>query len=133
MTYEFAKYVADNLRFGSYNDRKQIRFENIQNVVVGDVNSNTYISFFVMKSDHWKRVKNKWYSRPEHIKIEEGLRVNVYTGILSDAEICTDTSFTINTDHPDYKFWKEFKTFIEAAYEDKVYKHNCVIEDAFVV
>ena len=132
MTYEFAKLVADNLRFGSYKD-KQIQFETPQSTVIGDVNSNTYISFYISNKTEWKEVKNKWTTKSDWEKLEEGVLISVYTGILNPKMMETDSAFSINIDNPDYKFWKEFQTFIEAAYNDKIYKHNCVIEDAFYV
>ena len=41
--------------------------------------------------------------------------------------------YYIEKNDDDYKFWEEFYTFIKAAYEDKIYKHKCLIEEVFVV
>ena len=130
MTYEFAKHVADNLRFGSYN--KRIQFELPESVIIEDINSNTYVSFYINNMTNWKEIKSKWSSKKELEKVEEGVAINVYTGILP-RRMETENYFSINTEHSDYTFWKEFQTFIEAAYNDMIYKHNCLIEEVFVL
>ena len=131
MTYEFAKHIADNLRFGSYNN-KRIQFESPESVVIEDINSNTYVSFYINNMTNWKEIRSKWSSKKDWEKVEEGAAINVYTGILP-RRMETENYFSINTEHADYTFWKEFQTFTEAAYNDKIYKHNCVIEEVFVL
>ena len=132
MTYEFAKHVADNLRFGSYTN-KQIQFESFQNVRIYDVNSNTYVTFHTSNVIDWEEIEKMWIFKKEWKEREKGILINVYTGTLQPENGKTSSAFTINFDHPDYKFWKEFQTFIEAAYNDMIYKHNCLIEEVFVL
>lgn len=132
MTYEFAKHIADNLRFGSYTN-KQIQFESFQNVRIYDVNSNTYVTFHTSNVMDWEEIEKMWIFKKEWKERERGILVNVYTGTLQPENGKTSSAFTINFDHVDYKFWKEFQTFIEAAYNDMIYKHNCLIEEVFVL
>ena len=44
MTYEFAKHVADNLRFGSYDGKWEVDRTSIK---ITDVNSDTYIKLHI--------------------------------------------------------------------------------------
>ena len=56
MTYEFAKHVANLLRFGQYDKEKQIEFTSSMSVKIKDVNSNTFVQFLV---DDWRDYEEK--------------------------------------------------------------------------
>ena len=133
MTYEFAKYVADNLRFGSYKDRI-IEFKNSAKVRIKDINSNTYIEFICPEWTEFKKSSsNLSFNKTKYSCNKIGLSIYVNTGTINPNEECETAGYNIGFEHPDYVFWEEFLTFIKAAYEDKVYKHRCLIEDAFVL
>ena len=61
------------------------------------------------------------------------MEIQFATGILNTYDSNTWKSYYIEKKDDDYKFWEEFRTFIKAAYEDKIYKHKCLIEDVFAL
>lgn len=132
MTYEFAKHVADSLRFGSYRDRI-IEFKNPARVKIKDVNSNTYIELTCPEWNEFKQSNSLPFNRNKYSYDKIGLMIYVATGTIDPNEEYEAVDYKIGFDHPDYVFWEEFLTFIQAAYEDKIYKHRCLIEEAFVV
>ena len=129
MTYEFAKDVADNLRFGSYKDRI-IEFKNPARVKVKDINSNTYIE---LVCPEWNEFKKSSFNKNKYSCNKIGLRIYITTGTINPDEEYEAIDYKIGFENPDYAFWEEFLTFIKAAYEDKVYKHRCLIEEVFVL
>ena len=131
MTYEFVKHVADLLRFGQYDKEKQIEFNSSMSVKIKDVNSNTFVQFLV---DDWRNYEEKTPSFGKKTKLKHvGLEIQFATGALNTYDSNTWKSYYIEKKDDDYKFWEEFRTFIKAAYEDKIYKHKCLIEDAFAL
>lgn len=131
MTYEFVKHVADLLRFGQYDKEKQIEFTSSMSVKIKDVNSNTFVQFLV---DDWKDYEEKTSSFGKKTKLKhKGLEIQFATGALNTYDSNTWKSYYIEKKDDDYKFWEEFRTFIKAAYEDKIYKHKCLIEDVFAL
>ena len=131
MTYEFVKHVADLLRFGQYNKEKQIEFNSSMSVKIKDINSNTFVQFFV---EDWRNYEEKATPFRKKSKLKHsGFEIQFTTGVLNTYDSNTWKSYHIEEKDDDYKFWEEFYTFIKAAYEDKVYKHKCLIEEVFVV
>lgn len=131
MTYGFAKLVADNLRFGVYKD-KIITYSDHGSVCITDVNSNTFIRFTLSKMVR-STYNKKWYSwRIQETITDEGIIVNVNTGTYSPIEVIAHHEFEISKQSPDYKFWLELQTFIQAKCDEKRYKHQSVIEDVFI-
>lgn len=134
MRYELIRIVADNLRSGLYKDKKVIKFDSNHEVTIIDVNSNTFVCLSITPIEYWKAITKSRFSRPELTKVDDGdFRISIQTGIPSSVEALTYKSHTIQSDHKDYTFWKEFKTFIEAAYNDKIYKHKNTVEEVFVL
>ena len=136
MTYEFAKHVADNLRFGSYDGKWEVI--NNKAVQIKDVNSNTYIKMVMSHyTSHLSLVKEKKFGRSKLITTDTSKKeyeIYVETGTLNPAKnLTTDYYNHIKGESDDYQFWDELYTWIKAKWEDRVYKHNCVIEDAFVI
>ena len=130
MTYEFAKHVADNLRFGSYDGKWNIDEDMI---TINDVNSNTFIEIMLIKNIVEYHPPVKWYQK-QITKKETWLRIIVNTGTVNPKKyIQYYTNNNMDSHHPDYKFWDEFFTWVKAKWDDKVYKHNCLIEEAFVL
>ena len=132
MTYAFAKLVADNLRFGSYKNRI-IEFKNPARVKIKDINSNTYIEFICPEWNEFKKSNSPSFNKNKYSYDKIGLSIYVNTGTIDPNEEYEAAGYNIGFENPDYVFWEEFLTFIKAAYEDKVYKHSCLIEEAFVV
>ena len=131
MTYEFVKHVADLLRFGQYDKEKQIEFNSSMSVKIKDINSNTFVQFLV---DYWRNYEEKIPSFGKKSKLKHmGLEIQFATGALNTYDSNTWKSYYIEKKDDDYKFWEEFRTFIKAAYEDKIYKHKCLIEDVFAL
>jgi hypothetical protein len=131
MTYEFVKHIADNLRFGQYNKEKQIEFNSSMSVKIKDINSNAFVQFLI---DDWRNYEEKTPPFGKKSKLKHtGLEIQFATGVLNTYDSNTWKSYYIEKKDDDYKFWEEFRTFIKAAYEDKIYKHKCLIEDVFVV
>lgn len=131
MTYEFVKHVADLLRFGQYDKEKQIEFNSSMSVKIKDINSNTFVQFLV---DDWRNYEEKTPPFGKKSKLKHvGLEIQFATGALNTYDSNTWKSYYIEKKDDDYKFWEEFRTFIKAAYEDKIYKHKCLIEDAFAL
>ena len=134
MRYEFTRIVADNLRFGLYKDGKVIKFDSDHSVTIIDINSNTYIHLSVTPIESWQVKTKSIFSRPELVSVDDkNLSISVQTGTPNPVATLTYQSYAIQPDHKDYTFWKEFKTFIEAAYNDKIYKHKTTVEEAFFV
>lgn len=130
MTYEFVKHVADNLRFGSYEGKCSIRGYEI---TIKDIDKNLF--FKITPTINWITLKSptKWWERKktERMKL---VSVIVETGVLSTNEkVGYYQSDAMDNTHSDFKFWDEFFTWTKSKWEDKVYKHNCLIEDAFVL
>lgn len=129
MTYEFAKHVADNLRFGSYDGKWEVGSSSVK---IKDINSNTYIKLYIgsfyQKTSHTKIFKTN-YKNTENPVIE----ITVNTGVNSPELIISADNWLIDSTHNDYTFWTEFYTWTAAKWEDKVYKHNCLIEEVFYV
>ena len=131
MTYEFVKHVADLLRFGQYDKEKQIEFNSSMSAKIKDINSNTFVQFLV---DDWRNYEEKTPSFGKKSKLKHmGLEIQFATGALNTYDSNTWKSYYIEKKDDDYKFWEEFRTFIKAAYEDKIYKHKCLIEDVFAL
>lgn len=131
MTYEFVKHVADLLRFGQYDKEKQIEFNSSMSVKIKDINSNTFVQFLV---DDWRNYEEKTPSFGKKSKLKHsGLEIQFATGLLNTYDSNTWKSYYIEKKDDDYKFWEEFRTFIKAAYEDKIYRHKCLIEEVFAV
>lgn len=132
MKYEFVKLVADNLRFGSYKDRI-IEFKNPAKVRIKDINSNTYIELICPEWQEFKKSSNLSFNKNKYSCNKIGLSIYVNTGTINPNEEYETDGYNIGFENPDYVFWEEFATFIKAAYEDKIYKHECLIEEAFVL
>ena len=133
MTYEFAKLIADSLRFGAYRDKKQIDYKSPNHVCISDINSNTCVNIYIYKNSSWKLRKKHWYSRKEWIQKDDGLNIDITTGIISPKELQSTKSFVVSSGHEDINFWNEFSTYIKAAYEAERYKHKLIVEEAFYV
>lgn len=130
MTYEFAKHVADNLRFGSYDGKYEIHYNNI---IIKDINQDIYMVICIEPSGKSDLVK-KWYqTQPKKVNYEKGFSIWVKTGIISANEALTCENFLRFESDDDYRFWEEFHTWAQAKIEERIYKHNCLIEDAFVL
>ena len=130
MTYEFAKHVADNLRFGSYDGKYEIHYNDIK---IKDINSNLYISICIGLSGRSDLVK-KWYqTKPKKDNYEKGFSIWVKTGIISTNESLTCENFLKFESDDDYRFWEEFYTWAQAKIEARIYKHKCLIEEVFVL
>ena len=131
MTYGFAKLVGDNLRFGTYKN-KIISYSNQWSVCIADVNSNTFIRLTLSKMIK-STCNKKWYScKIQETITDEGIRICVNTGTYSPAEVIACHEFEISKHSPDYKFWLELQTFIQAKCDEKRYQHQSVIEDVFI-
>lgn len=131
MTYEFAKHVADNLRFGSY-DGKWEAFESF--IKISDINSNTYILLSIASTYGYEDIPAKkgfkTYYQQKEIPV---FYIAFHTGINDKPSCITRDAWSINSNHDDYQFWDEFSTWVKAKWDDKVYKHKCLIEEAFVL
>ena len=133
MTYEFAKHIADNLRFGSY-DGKWESFNSY--IKIKDISSNTYIVLSVLATYQYEDIPyKKWFKTcykrvPKETPV---LYVSTKTGTNNPESKITSNEWTIDLNHKDYNFWLEVYTWIEDKWNDKVYKHKCLIEDAFVL
>ena len=131
MTYEFVKHIADLLRFGQYNKEKQIEFNSSISVKIKDINSNTFVQFLI---DDWRNYEEKTISFGKKPRLKHsGFEIQFTTGVLNTYDSNTWKSYYVEEKDDDYKFWEEFHTFIKAAYEDKIYKHKCLIEDVFAL
>ena len=128
MTYEFAKHVADNLRFGSYDGKWEVGSSSIK---IKDVNSNTYIKLYIESFCQQTSSKKifKTYKNTENPIIE----ITINTGINNPELIISANDWFIDSTHSDYAFWSEFYTWMAAKWDDKVYKHKCLIEEVFVL
>ena len=128
MTYEFTKHVADNLRFGSYDGKWEVGSSSIK---IKDVNSNTYIKLYIESFCQQTSSKKifKTYKNTENPIIE----ITVNTGINNPELIISADYWFIDSTHSDYAFWSEFYTWMAAKWDDKVYKHKCLIEEVFVL
>lgn len=137
MTYEFAKHVADNLRFGSYDGKWDVQHP--WRISIKDVNSNTYISIFIPHYiSRCRLVEEKKFGKSKMVPDntpKEYYEVTIESGTLSPKEhICGQTfKEIVKGISDDYQFWDEFHTWVKAKWDDKVYKHNCLIEEVFVV
>ena len=133
MTYEFAKHIADNLRFGSYNGKWEVDRTSVK---ITDVNSNTYIklsigAYYQCVDVPYKKGFKTYYNHvqkeaPSHI-------VQISTGINTSKYDLTNETWHIHPDNSDYQFWSELYTWLCAKWDDKVYKHKCLIEEVFVL
>lgn len=132
MTYEFAKQAADNLRFGAYRDSKQIDYKSPHHVCISDINSNTCVDIYIYTNSSWELCRKHWYSKKEWIRKDDGLTIDITTGIVSPREIQSTKSFVVTSDHEDIDFWNEFSTYIKAANEAKRYKHENIVEEVFL-
>jgi hypothetical protein len=130
MTYEFAKHVADNLRFGSYDGKYEIYYNDL---IIKDTNRDLYINIHIGPSGKSDLVK-KWYQpKPTKVNYEKGFTIWIKTGIISTNESLTCENFLRFESDEDYRFWEEFYTWAQAKIEERIYKHNCLIEDAFTL
>lgn len=131
MTYEFIKDIADNLRFGSY-DGKWEAFENF--IKIRDINSNTYIQLFVTSTYQYEDIPVKKGFKTHYQQKEiPTFYIVFHTGINDGSSYITRDTWSINSNHDDYQFWNEFSTWAKAKWDDKVYKHKCLIEEAFIL
>lgn len=129
MTYEFVKHVADNLRFGSYDGKWEVGSSSIK---IKDVNSNTYIKLYIesfYQQTSYKKIFKTYYKNTENPVIE----ITINTGVNNPELIISADNWLIDSTHNDYTFWTEFYTWVAAKWEDKVYKHKCLIEEVFVL
>lgn len=128
MTYEFVKHVVDNLRFGNYDGKWEVGSSSIK---IKDVNSNTYIKLYIGSFCQQTSSKKifKTYKNTDNPIIE----ITINTGINSPELIISANDWFIDSTHSDYAFWSEFYTWMAAKWDDKVYKHKCLIEEVFVL
>lgn len=131
MTYEFVKHIADNLRFGSY-DGKWEAFESF--IKISDINSNTYILLSIASTYGYEYIPAKKGFKTHYQQKEIPVfYIAFHTGINDKPSCITRDNWSINSNHDDYQFWDEFSTWVKAKWEDKVYKHKCLIEEVFVL
>ena len=130
MTYEFAKHVADYLRFGSYDGKYEIRYKDI---IIKDISTNLYVSINIELSGKADLVK-KWYQiQPKKVNYQKGLSIWIKTGIISTKESLTCENFLRFESDKDYQFWEEFYNWAQAKIEERIYRHKCIIEETFIV
>jgi hypothetical protein len=131
MTYEFVKHIADNLRFGSY-DGKWEAFESF--IKIRDINSNTYVLLSVASTYEYEDIPIKKGFKTHYQQKETPVfYITVHTGVNDGSTYITRNTWSINSNHDDYQFWSEFSTWVEAKWDDEVYKHKCLIEEVFVL
>lgn len=137
MTYEFVKYVADNLRSGSYDGKWEVIYP--CRMTIKDVNSNTYVSIIIQHFiSHCRMVEEKRFGKSKMVQDntpKEYYEVTIDTGTLNPKEQVWGQTFKriVKEDSDDYQFWDEFSTWVKAKWDDKVYKHKYLIEDVFIV
>lgn len=133
MTYEFVKHVVDNLRFGSY-DGKWESFNSY--IKIKDISSNTYVILSVLATYQYEDIPyKKWFKTCyKHVPKETPvLYISTKTGTNNPESKITSNEWTIDINHKDYSFWLEAYTWIEDKWNDKVYKHKCLIKEVFVL
>ena len=131
MTYEFVKHVADNLRFGSYNGKWEASESFIKII---DINSNTYVLLSIAATCEYEDIPVKKGFKTHYQQKEIPVfYITFNTGINNGSSYITRDTWSINSNHDDYQFWGEFSTWVKAKWDDKVYKHKCLIEEVFVV
>lgn len=136
MTYELAKNIADLLRFGSYDGKWEVI--NNKSVQIKDVNSNTYVEMIVSHYEsHYSLVEEKKFGKSTSVRKEipkKEYEIYVETGTLNPGKRLTTAYYHhIKGESDDYQFWDELYTWIKSKWEDKVYKHKCLIEDVFAL
>lgn len=137
MTYELVKYVADNLRSGSYDGKWEVIYP--CRITIKDVNSNTYVSIIIQHFiSHCRMVEEKRFGKSKMVQDntpKEYYEVTIDTGTLNPKEQVWGQTFKkiVKEDSDDYQFWDEFSTWVKAKWDDKVYKHKYLIEDVFIV
>lgn len=133
MTYGFAKLIADNLRLGNY-DGKWESFNSY--IKIKDINSNTYVIVSVAAVYQYEDIPYKKWFKTYYKRVPKEtpvLYVATKTGTNKPESKITSNEWTIDLNHKDYNFWLEAYTWIEDKWNDKVYKHNSLIEDTFVI
>jgi hypothetical protein len=137
MTYEFAKHVADNLRFGSYDGKWEVMSP--CRITIKDINSNTYVSVVIPHYiSHCRLIEEKKFGKSKMVQDntpKEYYEVTIESGTINPKEhICGHTfKEIVKGVSEDYQFWDEFSTWVKAKWEEKVYKHKCLIEEVFVL
>jgi hypothetical protein len=137
MTYEFVKHIVDNLRFGSYDGKWEVNHP--CRITIKDVNSNTYVSIIVHHYiSHCRLVEEKKFGKSKMVPDntpKEYYEVTIDTGTLNPKEQVWGHTFKeiVKGVSDDYQFWDEFSTWVKAKWDDKVYKHKCLIEETFVL
>lgn len=136
MTYEFVKDVADNLRFGSYDGKWEVHHPH--RISIKDINSNTYISIIIHSFSRGVLVEKKKFGKSKMVPDntpKEYYEVTIESGTLNPKEYICGYTFKeiVKGVSDDYQFWDEFSTWLKAKWEDKVYKHKCLIEEVFIL
>lgn len=127
MTLEFAKIVASDLRLDAYPGKWEIPWNNT--VTVKDINKNVFINITVEKTQKsaYKRTIFK-----KKISEEKGFSIFVDTGTINPERRLTFEVYTVWESDPDYKIWEEFSTWIQFQRQDLIYKHELLVEEAFL-
>ena len=127
MKLEVAKIVASDLRLGAYTGKWEIVWGNT--VIVKDVNKNVFISITV---DKIKKHEYNGKIFKKEVSTKRGFGVYVDTGTINPECRLTFKEYEVWETDYDYKMWEEFYTWIQFQKQDKIYKHELLVEEAFL-
>jgi hypothetical protein len=127
MRLEFAKIVACDLRLGAHTGKWEIIWGNT--VTVKDINKNVFINITV---DQIKKHEYKGKFFKKEISTKKGFGIFVDTGTINPERHLTSVEYEVWESDADYKIWEEFYTWIQFQKQDKIYKHELLVEEAFL-
>lgn len=127
MTLEFAKIIASDLRLDAYPGKWETPWSNT--VTVKDINKNVFINLTV---EEIKKSEYKGTLFKKKISEEKGFKIFVNTGIINPERRLTFEVYTVWESDTDYKIWEEFYTWIQFQRQDMIYKHELLVEEAFL-
>lgn len=127
MTYGFAKLVATDLRLGAYEDKWEPVWDHSVNIK--NINADVYVCLTIEKTSKTEYKRNFF---KKDIITTNGFRICISTGVISTGRHLTFKEYVVWENDSDYKEWNEFYTWVQFQWQDRVFKHELTVEEAFI-